>query len=107
MTYTQQLNKARELGLSIFDLTIADECDSAFDFDYTTEQFDELCYLVGACWLKNESEDITLWSIANCINTMVGNGCTLDEILEMTPRELLEKTIRVVSRQKLWNTKTS
>lgn len=93
MTYTQQLNKARELGLSIFDLTIADECDSTFDFDYTTEQFDELCYLVGACWCKNESEYITLWSIANFINTMVDNGHTIDEILAMTPRDILVKAI--------------
>lgn len=91
MTYTQQLNKARELGLSIFDLTIADECDSAFDFDYTTEQFDELCYLVGACWCK--SDDIELWSIACFVNTMVDNGHTIDEILAMTPREFLEKAI--------------
>lgn len=91
MTYTQQLNKARELGLSISALLIADECDSAFDFDYTAEQFDELCYLVDACWCL--SDDITLWSIANFINTMVGNGHTIDEILAMTPREILEKLI--------------
>ena len=93
MTYTQQLNKARELGLSIFDLTIADECDSAFDFDYTTEQFDKLCYLVGVCWCKNDYDYITLSTIANYINTLVGNGHTIDEILAMTPRAILDKSI--------------
>lgn len=35
MTYREQLNKVRDLGVSICDLEIANELDAVLDFEYT------------------------------------------------------------------------
>lgn len=43
MTYREQLNKVRDLGISICDLKIADELDAVLDFEYTEEEFESLC----------------------------------------------------------------
>ena len=39
MTYREQLNKVRDLGISICDLEIANELDTVLDFEYTEWDF--------------------------------------------------------------------
>ena len=52
MTYREQLNKVRDLGISICDLEIANELDAVLDFEYTEEEFEDLCAFSVEIYLK-------------------------------------------------------
>lgn len=82
MTYREQLNKVRDLGISICDLEIANELDAVLDFEYTEEEFEELCAFSVEIYLK--AEKMTTDAIAYCINDLVEEkGKTVEEIIEM------------------------
>lgn len=82
MTYREQLNKVRDLGISICDLEIANELDAVLDFEYTEEEFESLCAFSVEVYLK--AEMMTTDAIAYCINDLVEEkGKTVKEILKM------------------------
>jgi hypothetical protein len=89
MTFREQLNKVNELGIMICDLEIANECDSIFDFEYTEEEFEQLCGITQECYLQ--SEYIEARYIAYIINELINNGHTINEVLEIDVYELLDK----------------
>jgi hypothetical protein len=90
MTFREQLNKANELNLSILDLSIANECDSVFNFEYTEKQFEELCALARQAFLKGEYVDE--YALAQAINDLiVEEEKTIGQVLSMTAWELLDK----------------
>ena len=90
MTYREQLNKVRDLGISICDLEIADELDAVLDFEYTEEEFESLCAFSVEIYLK--AEKMTTDAIAYCINDLVNEeGKTVEEILKMNKWDFIVK----------------
>ena len=90
MTYREQLNKVKELGISICDLEVANELDAVLDFDYTDEEFERLCeYAKNAYY---EVYEMTINAIADYINDLVNeDGKTVEEVLEMDKRDFAGK----------------
>ena len=90
MTYREQLNKVRDLGISICDLEIANELDAVLDFEYTEEEFESLCAFSVEIYLK--AEKMTTDAIAYCINDLVEEkGKTVKEILKMNKWDFIDK----------------
>lgn len=90
MTYREQLNKVRDLGLSICDLEIANELDAVLDFEYTEDEFESLCAFSVEIYLK--AETMTTDAIAYCINDLVDEeGKTVKEILKMDKWDFIDK----------------
>ena len=90
MTYREQLNKVRDLGISICDLEIANELDAVLDFEYTEEEFESLCAFGVEIYLK--AEKMTTDAIAYCINDLVEEeGKTVEEILKMNKWDFIDK----------------
>ena len=90
MTYREQLNKVRDLGISICDLEIANELDAVLDFEYTEEEFEDLCAFGVEIYLK--AEKMTTDAIAYCINDLVNEeGKTVEEILKMNKWDFIVK----------------
>ena len=90
MTYKEQLNKVRDLGISICDLEIANELDAVLDFEYTEEEFESLCAFGVEIYLK--AEKMTTDAIAYCINDLVEEkGKTVKEILKMNKWDFIDK----------------
>ena len=92
MTFREQLSKVNELGISICDLVVANECDWVFDFEYTEQEFEQLCEFAKHCYLKDSSGNITPNHIAYAINELVTeDGKTIQEVLNMSKWDMLEK----------------
>ena len=90
MTYREQLNKVRDLGISICDLEIANELDAVLDFEYTEEEFESLCAFSVEIYLK--AEKMTTDAITYCINDLVEEkGKTVKEILKMNKWDFIDK----------------
>lgn len=90
MTYREQLNKVRDLGISICDLEIANELDAVLDFEYTEEEFESLCAFSIEAYL--DAETMTTNAIARCINDLVNEeGKTVKEILEMDKWDFIDE----------------
>ena len=90
MTYREQLNKVRDLGISICDLEIANELDAVLDFEYTEEEFESLCAFSVEIYLK--AEKMTTNAITYCINDLVEEeGKTVKEILKMNKWDFIVK----------------
>ena len=90
MTYREQLNKVRDLEISICDLEIANELDAVLDFEYTEEEFESLCAFSVEIYLK--AEEMTTDAIAYCINDLVEEeGKTVEEILKMNKWDFIVK----------------
>lgn len=90
MTYREQLNKVRDLEISICDLEVANEIDAVLDFEYTEEEFESLCAFSVEIYLK--AEKMTTDAIAYCINDLVEEkGKTVKEILKMNKWDFIDK----------------
>ena len=90
MTHREQLNKVRDLGISICDLEIENELDAVLDFEYTEEEFEDLCAFGVEIYLK--AEKMTTDAIAYCINDLVEEeGKTVEEILKMNKWDFIVK----------------
>ena len=90
MTYREQLNKVRDLGISICDLEVANELDAVLDFEYTEEEFEDLCAFGVEIYRK--AEKIKTVAIAYYINDLVEEkGKTVKEILKMNKWDFIDK----------------
>lgn len=90
MTYREQLNKVRDLGIAICDLEVANELDAVLDFEYTEEEFESLCAFSVEVYL--DAEIMTTDAIAYCINDLVEEeGKTVKEILKMNKWDFIDK----------------
>ena len=90
MTYREQLNKVRDLGISICDLEVANELDAVLDFEYTEEEFEDLCAFGVEIYRK--AEKMTTDAIAYYINDLVEEkGTTVKEILKMNKWDFIDK----------------
>ena len=90
MTYREKLNKVRDLGIAICDLDIANELDAVLNFEYTEEEFEDLCAFGVEIYLK--AEKMTTDAIAYCIDDLVEEeGKTVKEILKMNKWDFIVK----------------
>ena len=81
MTYREQLNKLEELGITPTSVEIANSCNGLFEFNYSDEEFEKLCRFAERMYL--EANVMTTVAVAKCINQLVEDGKTVEEILEM------------------------
>ena len=89
MTYRESLNKLEELGITPTSIEIANSCDCIFDFDYSDEEFEKLCRFAERMYL--EANVMTTVAVAKCINQLVEDGKTVEEILEMDKWDFIDK----------------
>ena len=90
MTFIEQLKLVQKLGLNICDLTIADECESVFNFEYTSLQFEKLCERAREIYLKGDN--LTPNAIAHAINNLIlDEEKTIKQVLTMDKWELIDK----------------
>ena len=89
MTYREQLNKLEELGITPTSVEIANSCDCIFDFDYSDEEFEKLCRFAERMYL--EANVMTTVAVAKCINQLVEDGKTVEEIPKMDKWDFIDK----------------
>lgn len=90
MSFKEQLDKATENGLNICDLTIANECECVFDFDYTEEEFEQLCARAREIYLKGDN--LTENSVAKAINELIKDEeKTIKQVLAIDKWKLIDK----------------
>lgn len=89
MTYREQLNKLEELGITPTSIEIANSCDCIFDFNYSDEEFEKLCRFAERMYL--EANVMTTVAVAKCINQLVEDGKTVEEILKMDKWDFIDK----------------
>lgn len=90
-TYREQLNIVKENNLSITDIIIGAACDALFDFNYTEEEFERLCYVASEVYLA--AADVSEDDIAATIGELVDYGYSIDEICELNKWDLLDYVI--------------
>lgn len=98
MTYREQLNKLKELGITPTTIEVGNSCDCIFDFNYSDEEFEKLCNFAEEMYLK--ADVMTTDAVAKCINDMVKTQRTLsfrttnqivEEILKMDKWDFIDK----------------
>ena len=90
MTYREQLNKLKELGITPTSIEVGNSCDCIFDFDYSDEEFEKLCNFAEEMYLK--ADVMTTDAVAKCINDLVNeDGKTVEEILKMDKWDFIDK----------------
>ena len=89
MTYREKLNKLEELGITPTSIEVGNSCDCIFDFDYSDEEFEKLCRFAERMYL--EANVMTTDAVAKCINQLVEEGKTVEEILEMDKWDFIDK----------------
>lgn len=83
MNYREALDFTRKNNISILDITVACECDCAFEFDYTDEQFERLCEVAKNAVLKGE-RNIDEYAVATAINYLiVDDGKSIEDVINM------------------------
>ena len=89
MTYREKLNKLEELGITPTSIEIGNSCDCIFDFNYSDEEFEKLCRFAERMYL--EANVMTTVAVAKCINQLVEDGKTVEEILKMDKWDFIVK----------------
>ena len=89
MTYREKLNKLEELGITPTSIEVGNSCDCIFDFDYSDEEFEKLCRFAERMYL--EANVMTTVAVAKCINQLVEDGKTVEEILEMDKWDFIDR----------------
>ena len=89
MTYREKLNKLEELGITPTSIEVGNSCDCMFEFDYSDEEFEKLCRFAERMYL--EANVMTTVAVAKCINQLVEDGKTVEEILEMDKWDFINK----------------
>lgn len=69
MNYKEQYEKAKEMGLNIISLEVANEIKCFFDFELSDYEFESCCSLVEESYLK--SEDLTILQFTRALYDMI------------------------------------
>ena len=84
MTYRETIELATKYGLRAYDLLVAQECDWAFSFEYSDEQFEKLCEKARYVHSHSSGVGVDACCIACAINWLIDdNGKTIDDVLGM------------------------
>lgn len=87
-TFKEQLNFIVENDCSVSDICVAAAAAACFDFNYTDEEFEQLCYAIQHAWFA--SSEVTEDELANAVNEWINGGGTIKEICEMSKWDLLD-----------------
>lgn len=88
MKFKEQLKLANDNNIDITALVIANECECCFEFDYTDEEFEELCGVAERAYLK--AEEMTAYAVARCINDMiVDDGYSVQQVVDMETWDII------------------
>ena len=92
MNFKEQLNKVRELKLSIVALEVANEVE-AFDYEGTLsdEDFERVCSIVLDYYL--DTDNISISDIVRFIFSLIEDGKTIDEIVYMDKYDFIDQLI--------------
>jgi hypothetical protein len=85
--FREQLKYVQNGGCSVADIIVANSCDALCDFDYTDEEFEEICGIALHAYLATGDADPD--NIAAAINTWFYHGKTLEELAELSKWDLL------------------
>ena len=94
MKYKEQLQTAREHGLDILNLMVADEVEQYFadQTEITDELFEQVCSFAEDMYLKS---GYSLSSIVVTIKQLVETeGYTFDEVFSMKKWDFLEQVVQ-------------
>ena len=94
MKYKEQLQTAREHGLDILNLMVADEVEQYFadQTEITDELFEQVCSFAEDMYLKSGD---SLSSIVVTIKQLVETeGYTFDEVFSMKKWDFLEQVVQ-------------
>lgn len=70
MNFRETLQLAKDNGLLVVDLIVADEVNAIFDEE--DERFEEMCSLVKTAYLK--SENIEVWQLVKALEYKLEKG---------------------------------
>ena len=87
-TFREQLNFIVENNCSVCDICIAAAADACFSFNYTDEEFEQLCHAMQHAWLAGS--EVTEDELAIAVNEWINCGGTVKEICEMSKWDLLD-----------------
>lgn len=80
MTFKEIIKVIDKIDASYQDIEIALALDAEIDFEYTDEEFNQLCEY-ARCVLDNS--DVNEYAIAECVNDLLEEDKTVEEILKM------------------------
>ena len=86
-TFKEQLNFVIENGCSVGNICIAASASACFNFDYTDEEFEQLCQAMQHAWFAGS--EVTEDELACAVNEWINSGGTVEEICEMSKWDLL------------------
>ena len=92
MNFKEQLDKVRELKISILALEVANEVET-FDYNNTLsdEDFERICSIVFDYYL--DTNDISISAIVIFIFSLIEDGKTIDEIIDMDKYDFIDQLI--------------
>ena len=91
LNFREQLNLINKHQCFVSQINVAYSCDCLFDFEYTPEEFEELCARVMEAYLKvdNYSTD----ELAYAVDAYIKAGYTIKEVCDMSSWELLDAVL--------------
>lgn len=88
MTFKEIIKAIDKLDASYQDIEIALALDAEIGFEYTDEEFNKLCE-----YAKNvlDNSDVNEYAIAECMNDLLEEDKTVEEILEMDVHDFADE----------------
>lgn len=88
MTFKEIIKAIDKLDASYQDIEIALALDAEIGFDLTDEEFNKLCE-----YAKNvlDNSDVNEYAIAECMNDLLEEDKTVEEILEMDVHDFADE----------------
>lgn len=88
MTFKEIIKAIDKIDASYQDIRIALALDAEVDFDLTDEEFNKLCE-----YAKNvlDNSDVNEYAIAECMNDLLEEDKTVEEILEMDVHDFADE----------------
>lgn len=100
MNYKEQYEKAKEMGLDIISLEVANEVScTIYEIELTDKEFELCCSMVEDAYLK--SDYLSIWTITKALRDLIKNQVldeeekiynSIEELIDNTSRwDLIEK----------------
>lgn len=88
--FKETLKKAKEVGIEILDLDIANEVSCTLTVEINDDDFEEICKLIRQAYLK--SEYISINDFCLCIDNLITDGeLALEDISSYNVSDLIEQ----------------
>ena len=88
--FKETLNKAKEYGIEVLDLDIANEVSCTLTVDVNDDTFEKICKLIRRAYLKTEY--ISINDFCLCIDNLITNGeLAIEDISSYYISDLIEQ----------------